>query len=126
MSSPTPPKMVSTARITRHSTGSVFVARPIAAHTPHSTRPCWGRTSPYRLANAPPGGEAGEAAAGTVAARLAVAAEAGTAEAGTAEAPAAAAPALSQAPPARRGPARRVPAPRVPARRARWPRAVRS
>src|SRR6266542_1809228 len=59
MSSPTPPKMVSTARITRHSTGSVFVARPIAAHTPHSTRPCWGRTSPYRLANAPPGGGGG-------------------------------------------------------------------
>src|SRR6266511_2832268 len=105
MSSPTPPKMVSTARITRHSTGSVFVARPIAAHTPHSTRPCWGRTSPYRLANAPPGGGGGGNGGGPAGGG----GGGGNGGGGNGG-----------------GPARRVPAPRVPARRARWPRAVRS
>src|SRR6266545_3411025 len=56
----TPPASVSTANSTRHSTGSVLVARPIAAHTPASIRPCLGRTRPYRVAQpAVPGGGGG-------------------------------------------------------------------
>ena len=42
----TPPARVSTANSTRHSTGSVLVARAMAAQTPASTRPRVGRTRP--------------------------------------------------------------------------------
>src|SRR5256714_7882244 len=59
---PMPPTRLRTAMSTRHSTGSVLVARPIAAHTPASTRPrpLVGRTSPYRVAQPEvPGGGGG-------------------------------------------------------------------
>src|SRR4051794_24506421 len=45
MRTPTPLKKPSTASSTRHSTGSVLVARPSAAQTPATYRPLVGRTS---------------------------------------------------------------------------------
>src|SRR3954452_14409994 len=46
---PTPLKRLSTPRTTRHSTGSVLVARPSAAQTPAMYLPVSGRTSFSRL-----------------------------------------------------------------------------
>src|SRR2546423_8011272 len=57
---PGPPGGAGPAKSPRHSTGSVLVARPIAAHTPAITRPRFGRTRPYRVAQpAVPGGGGG-------------------------------------------------------------------
>src|ERR687890_737608 len=55
MSTPTPPKKPSTASSTRHSTGSVLVARPSAPQTPATYRPWAGRTSFSRSKVGPSG-----------------------------------------------------------------------
>src|SRR5258706_12192569 len=60
-----PPNTVSTANTTRHSTGSVLVARANAPQTPAKTRPWVGRTSPLRQANAVSGGGSGPVGPGS-------------------------------------------------------------